>query len=151
MPEISFKKIIEEAFIEDTVRLKYKFSDALAWMISEIMKLSVICRDGRIILERSKQSNQEPIENINIMERLQLAYTSAFEHKDLLNVLTDYLPRYMTLKFQYQTERLAQENVPSVMTDWKHTAVFFEELSDVLPLLEKHCRQAFANLRKKII
>jgi hypothetical protein len=148
-PIISFKNIIEEAFFVDTAQLKDKYSDALAWMISEVGELSVICRDAKAILDRSRQNNLKPIEKINTMERLQMAYTSAFKHNVLLDVLTDYLPKYMILISKDRTERLAAENVSSRMTDWKHITVFFEELSDVLPLLEKHCRQAFANLRKK--
>jgi hypothetical protein len=146
---ISFKNIIEEAFFAETAQLKDKYSDALAWMMPEVEGLSVICRDAMLILDRSKKSNIKPIEKINIMEQVQMAYSSAFKHNDLLNVLTDYLPKYMILRSKDQTKRVTAENISSIMIDWKHITVFFEELSDVLPLLEKHCRQAFANLRKK--
>ena len=81
------------------------------------------------------------------MERLKMEYTSAFEHKGLLNVLTDYLPRYMILRSKCQTERPVAENTSSIGVDRKELTVFFEELSDVLPLLEKHCRNALDSIK----
>lgn len=145
-PIISFKNIIEEAFFADTDQLKDTYSDALAWMMSEVDGLSVICRDAMAILDLLKKSNIKPIEKINIMERLQMAYSSAFIYKDLLNVLTDYLPRYMMLRSKYQKGGSAEENVSLTMIDREQITIFFEELSDVLPLLEKHCRSALDSI-----
>jgi hypothetical protein len=145
---ISVKNIIEEAFFVDTDRLKEQYSDVLVWMISEVGELSIICRDAMENLDRLKPGDRKPNEKINIMEQLQMAYTSAFEHKDLLDVLTDYLPRYMILRSKYQKEKLAAKNVSSTMTDREQITIFFEELFDVLPLLEKHCRSALKSIKE---
>jgi len=139
--------LLAGAFTVDPGKLKIEYSYALTWLISEVENLAEICHDAQKLVNEAIPHRTDERKKQIFHERVNLLYQSAFRHKDLLDILTDYLPRYMISCSKDPLVELSEANVSSMMVNQERIGLFFEELDALLPMLREHSHSASANLK----
>lgn len=136
--DASFLAILTGIPIPDSLHSKTRYSDALSWMLEQIDGLIEVCREAPLPDVSPESDEIHAPFHKDAIATPRKSYESAFAYRDVLDILTDYMPRYMTH---------CSGSSPANGPDPKRFLLFFQELNDFLPLLKAHCREALSTLR----
>jgi len=140
---LDFRDLLSEHRHVDTVELKRKFLQALTWMLSETQGLSEICKKTRKVMEFTTSET-------NASDRLLVLQQNAFNHKPYLNIISDYMPRYLLSFHTIPKLGIPMVN-PQQDESWKEQLfLFFEELVAAVSLIETHGSSALRRIRRDL-
>ena len=136
--DISSQGILAEVPSPDPRHSKTRYLDAISWMLEQIDGLVEVCREAPVPDVPPESAGIHAPFHKDAIATLRKSYESAFAYRDFLDILTDYMPRYMTY---------CAGSSPANGPDPKRFLLFFQELNDFLPLLKAHCREALSTLQ----
>jgi len=132
-----FRKCIAKTPLLESSGGVKKYSDSLVWMLKQIEGLVKICEENSYLEWTPLLDNKKVSEAV--IKKMSKDYESLFLYKDFLDIVTDYLPEYMTY-CSWVASRIAP--------DLKRCWLLFKELNTLLPVLAGHCRKASAKLQR---
>jgi hypothetical protein len=120
--------------------IKDDYSKAIHWLVEGVCKLKAIC------FQATKHIDA-PVAEQKAIDPFLMLYQSALQQKKLLNILSDYLPRYlMSLDIAAENNALAAWH-PETAASRANARLFFEELTEALPHIEESGLRALAKIR----
>jgi hypothetical protein len=136
----SFHQRLQSLSENHSSALQMNYRQSFQWLLAETGSLADLCRAAAALLTRSVDFAESPESPAPILEPLLALHQKVMQHRAFLNIISDYLSRYL-LSFN----RIPENGVPQIdlsvsSPPLQQLELFFEELGKVLPLLQKHVR-----------
>jgi hypothetical protein len=135
------RKLLSNAIACNPTLLNARYKTAFVWMLKESKSLSAICRRLEGPAGEGTTSFSHDQEKSIPLERMIHEQKNAFNHRSFLNIISDYLPRYLLSFYKIPVKGVPEADAPSPTGLSEQLTIFFEELREVLPLIEKNCHE----------